>query len=131
VGAVTESSIPKIYALPKAANVLGVSEHWLLMQIRKGRFVAMKRGRHSAMTEPQILAAIDAMTVPARESEPEVYPGGITRRSFQRRRRLIPDVGPRPHRVQSGSHLKPRGEGVLVSARRARECGPSTSRRRG
>jgi hypothetical protein len=103
VGAVTESSIPKIYALPKAANVLGVSEHWLLMQIRKGRFVAMKRGRHSAMTKPQILAAIDAMTVPARESEPEVYPGGITRRSFQRRRRLIPRrraaPPPRPIRV--------------------------------
>jgi hypothetical protein len=65
---VTESSIPKIYALPKAANALGVSEHWLLMQIRKGRFAAMKRGRHWAMTEPQILAAIEAMTVPARRA---------------------------------------------------------------
>jgi excisionase family DNA binding protein len=82
-----ELAIPKIYALPEAAELLGVSEHWLLMQIRKGRFAAMKRGRHWAMTEPRILAAIEAMTVPARE--PEVYPGGITRRSFQRR--LPPD----------------------------------------
>ena len=45
------------------------------------------------MTEPQIMAAIESMTIPARE--PESYPGGITRRSWLYRQRRRDTSTPR------------------------------------
>ncbi|MGV0607365.1 hypothetical protein [Mycolicibacterium sp. XJ1904] len=80
-----ESSIPKIYTLPEAAELLGVSIAWLRTQLYSRRFAAMKRAGRWAMTEPQIIAAIDAMTTQVRPLE-KPSPTGLSKRSRFRRR---------------------------------------------
>ena len=60
----------------------------------------LKRGNRWAMTQQQILAVIESMTVPARE--PEHYPEGMTRRSWlyqQRQRAGRSVIRPGPRRV--------------------------------
>jgi hypothetical protein len=79
--------IPRIYTLTEAASALRVSGEWLRTRLANGAFAGLKRGSRWAMTEQQIMAVIESMTVPARE--PEIYPGGQSRRSWlyhQRRR---------------------------------------------
>jgi hypothetical protein len=80
-----ESAIPRIYTLQEAADILRVELRWLRARLAGRRLAGLKRGGRWAMTEPQILAAIESMTVPVRE--PESYPGGITRRSWLLRQR--------------------------------------------
>ncbi|WP_396929195.1 hypothetical protein [Mycolicibacterium sp.] len=79
------AGIPRIFTLAEAAEQLRVSSNWLGQQLRDGRYAGLKQGNRWAMTEPQLLAAIEAMTRPVkeREPEPERYPGGLTRRSWQ------------------------------------------------
>jgi len=81
------SPIPHIYTLREAANALRVPGEWLRTRLANGTFAGLRRGSRWAMTEQQIMAVIESMTVPARE--PESYPGGLSRRSWlhhQRRR---------------------------------------------
>jgi len=57
------------------------------------------------MTEGQIMAAIDSMTIPARE--PESYPSGISRRSWSYRQRRSGGSTPRPSLAEPASKVKP------------------------
>jgi hypothetical protein len=81
------SQIPHIYTLREAANALRVPGEWLRTRLADGTFAGLRRGSRWAMTEHQITAVIESMTVPAHESES--YPGGLSRRSwlYQQRRR--------------------------------------------
>jgi hypothetical protein len=79
------SGIPKIYTLAEAAEKLGMTERYLTDQLCSRRCAAMKRGRHWAMTEPQILAAIDAMSTEVRPPPDPPNPLGITPASLRRR----------------------------------------------
>lgn len=80
--------IPKIYSLAEAAEALGVAERWLSVQLTNRKFSGLKRAGRWAMTEPQILEAIESMTVHKREPDPdEGAPAGITRRSWMMRQR--------------------------------------------
>ncbi|MCA2249016.1 hypothetical protein JF729_14620 [Mycobacterium intracellulare] len=74
------SPIPRVYTLKEAADALRVPRDWLRTRLANGTYAGLRRGNRWAMTEQQILAAIESMTVPVRE--PETYPGGITRRSW-------------------------------------------------
>ena len=74
------SPIPHIYTLREAANAPRVPGEWLRTRLANGTFAGLRRGSRWAMTEQQILAVIESMTVPARE--PESYPGGLSRRSW-------------------------------------------------
>jgi len=80
-------AIPRIYSLNDAATALGVRPQWLRTQLAARRFSALKRGSRWAMTEGQILAAIESMTVPARGPEErgpeESAPYGIARGSWR------------------------------------------------
>jgi hypothetical protein len=78
-------SLPPIYPLAEAAEILGVSDEWLRAQCRARRFAALKRAGRWAMTEGQIEAAIDAMSTEARP-EPAPSPSGLSRHSRFRRR---------------------------------------------
>lgn len=80
-----ENPLPRIYTLMEAATFLRVPRDWLRTRLAQGTYAGLRRGNRWAMTEPQILAVIESMTVPARE--PETYPGGITRRSWLLRQR--------------------------------------------
>jgi hypothetical protein len=88
------SEIPRIYTLAEAAAALRVADDWLRTRLANGTFAGLKRGNRWAMTEQQIMAAIESMTVPARE--PESYPGRISKSSwpYQRRRRDGNPSGP-------------------------------------
>ena len=74
------SVIPRIYTLAEAASALRVPGDWLRSRLANGTFAGLRRGNRWAMTEQQIIAVIDSMTVPAHEAES--YPGGISRRSW-------------------------------------------------
>jgi hypothetical protein len=113
------SPIPHIYTLREAANALRVPGEWLRTRLANGTFAGLRRGSRWAMTEQQILAVIESMTVPARE--PESYPGGLSRRSWlYHQRRREKSTSPRtpcgarakssacPHLVSHGSCRAPR-----------------------
>jgi hypothetical protein len=57
------------------------------------------------MTEQQIMAVIESMTVPARE--PESYPGGISRRSWLYHQRRRDGSTPRPTPVKPAPKVEP------------------------
>lgn len=100
--------IPRIYTLAEAAAVLRVPRDWLRARLANGTYAALRRSNRWAMTEQQIMAAIEAMTVPARE--PETYPGGITRRSWlmhQSGRRPGPSPGGKKPPPPKGPHPLP------------------------
>jgi hypothetical protein len=78
-------SLPPIYPLSEAAEILGVSDEWLRAQCRARRFAALKRAGRWAMTEGQIEAAIEEMSFAARP-KPEPSPSGLSRHSRFRRR---------------------------------------------
>ncbi|BBZ27513.1 hypothetical protein MMAD_18080 [Mycolicibacterium madagascariense] len=64
-----KSPIPRIYSLAEAAETLGVGKTWLRIQLAERRFAAMKRAGKWAMTEHQVLAAIEQMSTTARPSQ--------------------------------------------------------------
>ncbi len=47
---------------------------WVIRQIKKGRFEALRVGRHLRMTDEQIDAAIKAITTSPAEPEPTLAP---------------------------------------------------------
>jgi (p)ppGpp synthase/HD superfamily hydrolase len=75
------SAIPEIYALQEAAKLLGVTPKWLRDQLTRRRFAGLKRAGKWAMTESQILSAIEMMSTEVRPQEAPA-PGGLTRRSW-------------------------------------------------
>lgn len=77
--------IPPIYPLSEAAELLGVSEAYLRSKLRDHTFAGLKRAGRWAMTEPQLEAAIEAMSTEARPA-PETSPSGLSRKSRFRRR---------------------------------------------
>lgn len=95
-----ESPLPRIYTLAEAASALRVPRDWLRTRLANGTYAGLRRGNRWAMTETQILAAIESMTVPVRE--PETYPGGITRRSW-----LMRQSGRRPAPRPGGAKRAP------------------------
>jgi hypothetical protein len=103
-----EGPIPRIYTLAEAASALRVPREWLRTRLANGTFAGLRRGSRWAMIEPQILAVVESMTVPA--AEPETYPGGLSGRSWLyhqrhrdgRNRRTIP-VEPAPRVVPAPS----------------------------
>ena len=62
--------IPTIYDLAEAAKILGVSQSYLRSKLRDHTFAGMKRAGRWGMTEPQIEAASEAMSLDARPPEP-------------------------------------------------------------
>jgi hypothetical protein len=58
--------IPIIYDLAEAARILGFSESYLRSKLRDRTFAGMKRAGRWAMTEAQIEAAIESMSIDAR-----------------------------------------------------------------
>ena len=62
--------IPAIYDLAEAAKILGVSRSYLRSELRDHTFAGMKRAGRWAMTEPQIEAAIEAMSIDASPADP-------------------------------------------------------------
>lgn len=78
-------SVPPIYPLSDAADILGVSETYLRSKLRDFTFAGLKRAGRWAMTEPQIEAAIDAMSTVARPTE-RPSPSGLVRNSRLRKR---------------------------------------------
>ncbi|MEV5360993.1 hypothetical protein AB0K45_11805 [Micrococcus luteus] len=89
-----ESAIPRIYTLAEAADVLRVTPGWLRTKLKDRRFEGLKRGGRWAMTEPQILQAIEQMTTRRRIPDhlnSELNPMGLTPKSFAyHRARQIP-----------------------------------------
>lgn len=77
--------IPPIYPLDEAAEILGISEPYLRSKLRDHTFAGLKRAGRWAMTEPQIEAAIEAMSTDARPVE-KPSPSGLSRNSRFRRR---------------------------------------------
>lgn len=67
---------------------------WLQTRLANGTFAGLKRESRWAITEQQILAAIESITVPARK--PESYPGRISKRSWSHHRRRRDASAPRP-----------------------------------
>ena len=77
--------IPTIYDLAEAAKVLGVSQSYLRSKLRDHTFAGMKRAGRWAMTEPQIEAVIEAMSLDARPPD-RPSPSGLSKLSrFGRR----------------------------------------------
>ena len=77
--------IPTIYDLAEAAKILGVSQSYLRSKLRDHTFVGMKRAGRWGMTDPQIEAASDAMSLDARPPE-RPSPSGLSKHSrFGRR----------------------------------------------
>jgi hypothetical protein len=97
--------IPHIYTLAEAAKALRVPGDWLRTRLANGTFAGLRRGNRWAMTEHQIMAVIDSMTVPARE--PESYPGCIRRRSWLYRQRRREGRAPPTTLVGPASKVKP------------------------
>ncbi|OBE98993.1 hypothetical protein [Mycobacterium sp. 852002-10029_SCH5224772] len=100
--------IPRIYTLAEAAALLRVPRDWLRTRLANGTYAGLRRSNRWAMTEQQIMAAIESMTVPVRE--PETYPGGVTRRSWlmhQRGRRPGPPAGGEKPPPPEGPHALP------------------------
>jgi hypothetical protein len=62
--------IPAIYDLAEAAKILGVSRSYIRSELRDHTFACMKRAGRWAMTEPQIEAAIEAMSIDASPADP-------------------------------------------------------------
>jgi Helix-turn-helix domain len=62
--------VPAIYDLAEAANILGVSRSYLRSELRDHTFAGMKRAGRWAITEPQIEAAIEAMSIDASPADP-------------------------------------------------------------
>ena len=62
--------VPAIYDLAEAAKILGVSRSYLRSELRDHTFAGMKRAGRWAMTEPQIEAAIEAMSIDASPADP-------------------------------------------------------------
>lgn len=77
--------IVPIYPLNEAAEILGVSEPYLRSKLRDYTFAGMKRAGRWAMTEPQIEAAIEAMSTEARPTE-KPSPSGLSKHSRFKRR---------------------------------------------
>ena len=77
--------IPAIYDLAEAAQVLGVSQSYLRSKLRDHTFAGMKRSGRWAMTEPQIEAAIEAMSIDARPADPPSRSGLLKHSRFGRR----------------------------------------------
>jgi hypothetical protein len=77
--------IPAIYDLAEAAKILGLSESYLRSKLRDHTFAGMKRAGRWAMTEPQIEAAIETMSIDARPADPP-SPSGLSKRSRLGRR---------------------------------------------
>lgn len=78
-------SVPVIYPLSEAAELIGVSDEWLRVKLRERKFAGLKRAGRWAMTEAQIEAAIEAMSTQARP-QPVPSPAGLAPRSrFHRR----------------------------------------------
>jgi hypothetical protein len=84
------AGIPSFTYIEDVAEAWGVTTLFIQRRLRDGRFEGVKIGRRWVMTEAQILAAIETMTTVARAPEPQVYPGGLSKGSFQRRQRLEP-----------------------------------------
>ena len=77
--------IPTIYDLAEAAKILGVSQSYLRSKLRDHTFVGMKRAGRWGMTEPQIEAASEAMSLDARPPD-RPSPSGLSKHSrFGRR----------------------------------------------
>lgn len=77
-------SIPIIYPLTEAAEVIGVSPEYLRSKLRDHTFAGMKRAGRWAMTESQVEAAIESMCTDARAVD--VSPAGLPPNSRFRRR---------------------------------------------
>lgn len=78
-------SVPSIYPLVEAAELLGVSDGYLRSKLRDHTFAGCKIAGRWAMTEPQIEAAIESMSTEARPVDPP-SPAGLARNSRFRRR---------------------------------------------
>lgn len=77
--------IPIIYDLDEAARILGLSQSYLRTKLRDRTFAGMKRAGRWAMTEAQIEAAIESMSIDARPADPP-SPAGLSRHSRYGRR---------------------------------------------
>jgi hypothetical protein len=79
------STIPPIYSLSEAAEILGISDSYLRAKLRDRTFAGLKRAGRWAMTEPQIEAAIARMSTDARPAE-KPSPSGLSKHSRFRRK---------------------------------------------
>ncbi|MGW4718911.1 helix-turn-helix domain-containing protein [Nocardia sp. NPDC004260] len=70
---------PRLYSPAEAAEALGVTEDWLVKQLRARKLPGRKAGRFWKLAEQDIEAAIDLMAVPVVAAKPD--PSGLSRRS--------------------------------------------------
>jgi len=83
-----QSAIPRICTLKEAAEILRVQPEWLRERLAARKFAALKQGNRWAMTESQILGAIESMStkvVIPDHLDPARNPMGLTRTSYRRR----------------------------------------------
>lgn len=69
----------RLYSLGEAADMLHVTEDWLVKRLRSRTLPGHKSGRRWTMSAGDIEAAIDAMAVPAITPAPD--PSGLSPRS--------------------------------------------------
>ncbi|MBF6368376.1 helix-turn-helix domain-containing protein [Nocardia puris] len=77
----------RLYDLAEAAEILHVTESWLMRQLRERRLAGRKVSRRWMLTEADLRAAIESMASPAIAARPD--PAGLTRtsrRNLTRRR---------------------------------------------
>lgn len=79
------TTIPPLYNLSEAAELLGVSTEWLRTRLYDHTFAGCKVAGRWRMTEAQIAAAIETMSTEARELV-RPSPAGLARGSKFRRR---------------------------------------------
>ncbi|WP_280448394.1 helix-turn-helix domain-containing protein [Nocardia brasiliensis] len=75
---------PRLYSPAEAAEALGVTEDWLVKQLRARKLPGRKAGRFWKMAEQDIEAAIDSFAVPV--FTPTADPSGLSSRSRRRLR---------------------------------------------
>ncbi|MGW4090063.1 helix-turn-helix domain-containing protein [Nocardia sp. NPDC004750] len=75
----------RLYSIAEAAELLRVSEGWMMKRLRDRKLQGRKSGRSWSMSAADIQAAIDHMLMPAIEAKPD--PWGLTARSRRRLQR--------------------------------------------
>jgi len=74
----------RLYTPAEAAEALGVTEDWLVKQLRARKLPGRKAGRFWKLAEQDIEAAIESFAVPA--FTPVADPSGLSSRSRRRLR---------------------------------------------